>query len=114
MDDKEKIAPGMDAGPDSFTIYQLKDDDTTRDFRFEPYDCLLTAGRTVDPANYKAVYTAPLAPDMTLDDIFYRFNVNRPEGFTGRSLSVSDVVVLHRKGKDTAHYVDTVGYNNEV
>ncbi len=110
MDDKNKTTPGIDADPDSFTIYQLKNDDTTRDFRFEPYDCLLTAGRTVDPANYKAVYTAPLAPDMTLDDIFYRFNVNRPEGFTGRSLSVSDVVVLHHKGKDTAHYVDTVGY----
>ena len=59
MDDKKKTAPGIEVNPDSFTIYQLKDDDTTRDLRFEPYDCLLMAGRTVDPANYRAVYTAP-------------------------------------------------------
>lgn len=96
--------------PDSFTIYQLKDGDGTREFRFEPYGCLLEAGRTVDPANYNAIYTAPLASDMSLDDIFYRFNVDRPKDYTGHSLSVSDVVVLHRAGKTTAHYVDTIGY----
>ena len=95
---------------DTFTIYQLKGGDETRDFRFEPYDRLQAAGLTVDPANYEQTYTAPLAPDMTLEGIFERFNLDRPADFTGHSLSVSDVVVLHQNEQDTAHYVDRFGF----
>ena len=95
---------------DTFTIYQLKGGDETRDFRFEPYDRLQAAGLAVDPANYEQTYTAPLAPDMTLDSIFEKFNIDRPADFTGHSLSVSDVVVLHQNGQDAAHYVDRFGF----
>ena len=95
---------------DTFSIYQLKRGDETRDFRFEPYDRLQAVGLTVDPANYDLIYTAPLAPDMSLDDIFTRFNIDHPADFKGHSLSVSDVVVLHQAGQDTAHYVDRFGY----
>jgi antirestriction protein ArdC len=95
---------------DTFSIYQLKRGDETRDFRFEPYDRLQAAGLAVDPANYDLIYTAPLAPDMSLDDIFTRFNIDHPADFKGHSLSVSDVVVLHQAGQDTAHYVDSIGY----
>ena len=95
---------------DSFGIYQLKQGNETRDLRFEPYDRLQAAGHTVDPANYTLVYTAPLTPGTSLEDIFTRFNIDYPEDFTGHSLSVSDVVVLHQNGKTTAHYVDSVGY----
>ena len=91
---------------DTFSIYQLKDGDETRDYRFEPYDRLQAAGLAVDRANYELVYTAPLAPGTSLDDIFTRFNIDHPKDFKGHSLSVSDVVVLHRDGQDTAHYVD--------
>ena len=91
---------------DTFSIYQLKDGDVTRDYRFEPYDRLQAAGLAVDRANYELVYTAPLAPGTSLDDIFTRFNIDHPKDFKGHSLSVSDVVVLHQGGQDTAHYVD--------
>ena len=91
---------------DTFSIYQLKDGDDTRDYRFEPYDRLQAAGLAVDRANYELVYTAPLAPGTSLDDIFTRFNIDHPKDFKGHSLSVSDVVVLHQDGQDTAHYVD--------
>ena len=91
---------------DTFSIYQLKDGDDTRDYRFEPYDRLQAAGLAVDRANYELVYTAPLAPGTSLDDIFTRFNIDHPKDFKGHSLSVSDVVVLHQGGQDTAHYVD--------
>ena len=47
---------------------------------------------------------------MTLDGIFEKFNIDRPADFTGHSLSVSDVVVLHQNGQDTAHYVDRFGF----
>ena len=91
---------------DTFSIYQLKDGDDTRDYRFEPYDRLQAAGLAVDRANYELVYTAPLVPGTSLDDIFTRFNIDHPKDFKGHSLSVSDVVVLHQDGQDTAHYVD--------
>lgn len=95
---------------DAFTIYQLKRGDETRDYRFEPYERLQAVGKAVDPANYDLIYTAPLAPDMTLESIFERFNLDRPADFKGHSLSVSDVVVLHQSGQNTAHYVDSIGY----
>ena len=109
---KELYAKAQEAeqDKDTFSIYQLKRGDETRDFRFEPYDRLQAAGLAVDPANYDLIYTAPLAPDMSLDDIFTRFNIDHPADFKGHSLSVSDVVVLHQAGQDTAHYVDSVGY----
>ena len=95
---------------DTFSIYQLKRGDETRDLRFEPYDRLTAAGHTVDPANYDLIYSAPLAPGTSLEAIFTRFNIDHPKDFKGHSLSVSDVVVLHQNGQDTAHYVDSIGY----
>ena len=97
---------------DTFSIYQLKRGDETRDFRFEPYDRLQAAGLSVEAANYDLIYTAPLTPDMTLESIWEKFNIDHPKDFKGHSLSVSDVVVLHQNGQDTAHYVDSFGYKN--
>jgi hypothetical protein len=95
---------------DAFTIYQLKREDATRDYRFEPYDRLHAAGLAVDPAHYEPVYSGPMTPGMTLDDIYTRFNIDHPQDFKGHSLSVSDVVVVQQDGQSTAHYVDSIGY----
>ena len=94
----------------TFSIYQLKRGDETRDLRFEPYDRLQAAGLTIDRVNYELVYTAPLTKDMTLGDIWERFNIDHPADFKGHSLSVSDIVVLHQNDEDTAHYVDSIGF----
>ena len=95
---------------DTFSIYQIKGGDETRDFRFEPYDRLQAAGNVVDRANYELVYSAPLAPETSLEDIYTCFNIDHPKDFKGHSLSVSDVVVLHQNGQDAAHFVDSVGF----
>ena len=95
---------------DTFSIYQIKGGDETRDFRFEPYDRLQAAGNVVDKANYELVYSAELTPGTSLEDIYTRFNIDHPKDFKGHSLSVSDVVVLHQNGQDAAHYVDSFGY----
>ena len=95
---------------DTFSIYQIKGGDETRDLRFEPYDRLTAAGYRVDMKNYALVYSAPLTPGTSLEDIYTRFNIDHPKDFKGHSLSVSDVVVLHQNGQDTAHYVDSFGY----
>ena len=95
---------------DSYGIYQLARGDATRDLRFEPYDRLQATGHTVDRANYELIYTAPLEHGTSLEDIYTRFNIDHPKDFKGHSLSVSDVVVLHQNGQDTAHYVDSYGF----
>ncbi|EQF41394.1 yodL-like family protein [Clostridioides difficile CD169] len=97
---------------DTFSIYQIKGGDETRDLRFEPYDRLTAAGYRVDVKNYALVYSAPLTPGTSLEDIYTRFNIDHPKDFKGHSLSVSDVVVLHQNGQDTAHYVDSLGYKD--
>ena len=108
---EEYAAAGFEAPQqDSFSIYQLRNEDSTRVYRFESYDRLQAAGRTVDKANYMEVYAAPLTAGTTLEDIYRTFNVDYPADFKGHSLSVSDVVVLHQNGQDTAHYCDSVGF----
>lgn len=97
---------------DTFTIFQLKDGDETRYYRFEPLDRLQAAGLEVDTGNYNLVYTGQLAAGDTLEGIFERFNIDRPADFTGHSLSVSDVITLNRGGNETAHYVDSMGFQD--
>ena len=97
---------------DAFGIYQLKDGDGMRDYRFEPYDRLQAVGLSVEATNYNLVYTAELTPGTSLEDIYTRFDTDHPEDFKGHSLSVSDIVVLHQNGENTAHYVDRIGYRD--
>lgn len=41
-----------------------------------------------------------------LEDLFREFNINEPEDYFGRCLSVSDVVVLN----GTAYFCDSIGW----
>ena len=105
----ERRAAAPEQG-DIFAIYQIKGGPETRDYRFEAYESLQEAGLAVDRQNYDLVYTAPLDGKTTLEDIYRTFNLDRPADFTGHSLSVSDIVVLTRSGKEEAHYCDSFGF----
>ena len=107
--EQARAAQGEPVG--SFSIYQLKGGNETLDYRFEPLDSIHRNGLSVKPENYEQVYTAPLTAKDDLESIYTRFNVDRPADFTGHSLSVSDIVVLHQGGKDTAHYCDRAGFS---
>ena len=105
------VAQARAAQGDTFSIYQLKPGDSTLDYRFEPLDSIHRNGLSVKPENYELVYEAPMTAKDNLESIYTRFNVDRPADFTGHSLSVSDIVVLHQGGKDTAHYCDRAGFS---
>ena len=107
--EQARAAQGEPVG--SFSIYQLKGGNETLDYRFEPLDSIHRNGLSVKPENYELVYEAPLTEKDDLESIYTRFNVDRPADFTGHSLSVSDIVVLHQNGKDTAHYCDRAGFS---
>lgn len=100
------------AEKDTFQIYQLKRGENTRELQFESYDRLKESRQTLNPDNYVKVYEAELTKGLSLEDIYTRFNIDHPKDFYGHSLSVSDVIVLHKDGKDSAHYVDRFGYKD--
>ena len=106
----QETAKTAEQDKDTYSIYQLKHGDETRDLRFEPYDRLQVTGNVVDKAYYELIYSAELTPGTSLEDIYTRFNIDHPKDFKGHSLSVSDVVVLHQNGQDAAHFVDSVGF----
>ncbi|MCD7855265.1 MAG: DUF3849 domain-containing protein, partial [Clostridiales bacterium] len=106
----ENTVQGTEETKSSFSVYQLKDGDETRYHRYVSYDDLQKSGLSVNSENYNSVYNAPLEADTSLEDIFVMLNARLPEGFKGRSLSVSDVVVINKDGQDKAYYVDSVGF----
>jgi hypothetical protein len=107
----EAAASGTDAG-DTFSIYQLKQSEETRPYRWMSVSDLKSAGLSVRRDNYEHIYTAPLPVGTDLESIFAKFNMDRPPDFRGHSLSVSDIVSLDRGGKQTAYYVDNTGFVN--
>ncbi len=94
---------------DTFEIYQVKSGVEYRDYRFESIESLEYFGLNVDYKNYEFLYKGSLN-QMDLEDIFKKFNEDRPDDFQGRSLSVSDVVVLVKDGVTTANCVDSFGF----
>ena len=95
---------------DHFSIYQLKDDESLHYIRFEGLTRLHKEGNEVERDNYDLVYEAALKPGTSLDDLYYEFNMQHPKDFRGHSMSVSDIVVLHKGDEDKAFYVDTFGF----
>ena len=110
------------ASTDKYGIYQLKPNPELDSLRFEGTESLKRMGITKDnfdaikPENYTLLYVGELSElqketqGATLAAIFEKFNLDHPEDFRGHSLSVSDIVVLHQNGQNTAHFVDSFGY----
>lgn len=107
--EREQTADEQQGG--TFSIYQLKRNDSTRDLRFEPLERLTAAGLTVNRINYDCVYTAPITADTdSLGKIYEKFNIDHPKDFIGQSLSISDVITINRGGQQTSHYIDRLGF----
>ena len=92
----------------NFGIYQIKDDSPGENYAFMNMRFIESHGMQIKKEDYKLVYVGELLGNMSLDDIFERFNIDRPKDFRGHSLSVSDIVVLNDGEKVTAHMVVSV------
>lgn len=107
---------------DKYGIYQLKDNPELDKFRFEGTESLKHMGIAKDnfdavlPENYKLVYLGELSElqgqtqSETLEAIYTKFNIDHTADYKAHSLSVSDIVVLHENGENTAHFVDSFGF----
>ena len=85
-------------------------DDELWQYHFENLESLKDHDLKVEGKNYELKYEGEWTEGMHLDGIYAKFNIDRPEDFTGHSLSVGDIVVLNRDGKETARFVDSVGF----
>lgn len=105
----------FDSVQDTYAILQLKQCETRRDVAFMPMRYLRAMGKEPDPNAYECVYVGDprnFSPkqNVALEQIFSRFNLDRPDDFHGHSLSVSDVVAIKRGGKVSFHFVDSFGF----
>ena len=94
----------------TFGIYQIKDDSPGENYAFMNMSFIESHGMQIKKEDYELVYVGELFGNMSLDDIFERFNIDRPEDFRGHSLSVSDIVVLNDGENVTAHFVDSISF----
>ena len=112
---------------DKYGIYQLKDNPELRDFHFAGIESLKRRGIIKDnldaikPENYNLVYVGELSELLKdfirlqtqgdkLEALYEKFNIDHPADYKGHSLSVSDIVVLHENGENSAHFVDSFGF----
>jgi len=92
-------------------IYQIKTEDPDiGNLLFRNYDFCTRHNYPIHIGNYNLVYSGPMHPGETLDDIYYRFNCDHPADFKGHSLSISDVVALHKNGETEFYFTDTIGF----
>lgn len=117
-----KEAQLLYSSSDKYGIYQLKHNPELNHLRFEGTESLKRMGITKDnfdaikPENYELIYVGNLSElqEQTegemLEAIYEKFNIDHPEDYRGHSLSVSDIVVLHQNGKNSAHFVDSFGF----
>ena len=96
--------------PDNeYKIYQLKKGPENHAIRFEGFTNAERYGEAAKPEKYDLIYTGSLddfEDSNKLEAIYTKFNLDRPEDFTGHSLSVSDIIVMNNE----AHYVDSYGF----
>lgn len=100
----------LESDGNRYGIYQINSGQEERGYQFLSLEAAKEMGFTVDGKDYQMVYSERLRDATTLDNLFERFNIERPNDFTGHSMSVSDVIIMNRGGRLTAYYVDSFGF----
>ena len=96
-----------------FSIYQINTNRDDNRVCFLGLDTLerFQHSKAVDSSLYDRVYDGKL-DCKSLEAIYEKFNIDHPDDYTGRSLSVSDVVEI--KESDTFnpgfYFVDSIGF----
>lgn len=97
-------------GQAQYGIYQIMEGSPGEKYLFLGMDFVKKHGLSVSGQDYSLVYSGMAEPGDTLDSLYEKFNLYRPEDFTGHSLSVSDVIVWNDGKERTAYYVDSYGF----
>lgn len=104
QDVKKEMGEVIAASIVEVEIYQLSSD---APWRFQD----LQAGQKIDFDQYESVWKGAIEQksqsiDAQLENIYEKFNCNRPKDFKGHSLSVSDIVAVDRQ----LYYCKDIGF----
>ena len=104
------------ANAPKYSIYQVKRGEEYSRLSFNSWNELKKFNLPFDKNNYEEVYGGYVSDvsrsqgrGVILDNIYTKFNIDRPEDFRGHSLSVGDVIVLEDNNVSSAFYVDSFG-----
>lgn len=96
------------------SILQIPHADNHVKYLFMDSDFALENGFSI--LHYKTVYTYEKTENIWLDDqdtlneVFTIFNVQQPEDYRGRSVSVSDIIMIDNR----MYYVDDIGFKKVI
>lgn len=103
---------------DCYAILQLRKDEECALELFLSMEELQHRGKKPELNHYEVVYLKNLPVHsvsqeqipMLLESLYRIYNINRPEDFTGHSMSVSDVIALKIQGHISCYYVDPIDF----
>ena len=99
--------------PMKLRIYQVNTDRDNDRIAFMGYDSLerFQGTKDINSSVYDKVYDGELNLE-SLEDVYAEFNFTHPDGYTGRSLSVSDIVEIVSSDNQSPgfYFCDTVGF----
>ena len=112
---QKREAAFLDHQGNCFALYQLHRGPDLRDIRYIPLERLRAEGESPRKGNYDLVYTAPLTGQgdtlQQLNQLWHRFNEDRPADYHSPSMSISDIVALKQGGVVSCHYVDQYAFS---
>lgn len=93
-----------------YAIYQYSQTHDEMGYQYMSLDFIEKMGMSVKGSDYQMMYQGVLEVQDTLEDLYIKFNIDRPEDFKGHSMSTSDVVILKSDGEMKAYYVNDIGF----
>ncbi len=92
-------------------IYQIDLDIDYDEVAFKPFDKLEDTQGTdkIDSSIYVKVFSGEVNCE-NLSEIYTMFNIKHPEGYKGRSMSVSDILAVTENNETKYYYCDSIGF----
>lgn len=91
-------------------IYQIQTEKDKKHLCFMNYEYIMKNNKGIIPKNiYDCVFSGEVSAE-NLEEIFRIFNIEHPKDYTGRSLSVSDIVEIQYEGKNEFFFCDSIGF----
>ena len=91
-------------------IYQIDLKLDVKNVAFRPYaEIQIQYGGRIPAELYRRVYEGAVEAE-NLEDVFYIFNMDHPEDYRARSLSMSDVVEIIEDHGSSFYICDTFGF----
>ena len=114
IDEDGRMSAFIEDSHDGYAILQLRSNEDTVYELFASMKELERMGLSPDIDHYEVMYTEELPVYENrfqfLENVYARFNIDRPDDFKGHSLSVSDIVVMKEGDRISSWYVDSIGF----